>query len=229
MIGLVTGSLPFAGLPKNPATALLSEVEGQVFHGVTIRTFATQVQLATVPETICRLISEQRPVFHLALGLALGAPVLRLETTAINRLDFGVADNFGARPTGGGPIQPDGPAARMATWNASELVALLRAQGLPAVVSHHAGTHLCNVTLYVSLGAMSEKGLSGQSGFLHLPYLPEQVAQIQNAAPPEGDTAPLTERMLPSMALQLQLRALRLILDKLALAAMTRHKGVDQP
>lgn len=225
MIGLVTGSQPFAGLPDNPAATLLPKVEGEVFHGVTIRTVTTQVQLATVPETVCDLIAHTRPVFHLALGLALGAPALRLETTAINRLDFGVADNFGARPTGGGPIVPDGPAARLATWDAADLVARLRADGLPAVISHHAGTHLCNVVLYTSIGAMAANGLPGPSGFLHLPYLPEQVARFQASAPPQGDSAPLTERTLPSMSFDLQLRALRLVLDALSLSATTRPEG----
>ena len=101
MIGLVTGSQPFAGLPDNPAEHLLPEVEGASFHSVTIRSVATPVSVETVPETIAGLIAEHRPVFHVALGLALGTPVLRLETTAINRLDFAVADNFGQRPADG--------------------------------------------------------------------------------------------------------------------------------
>jgi len=216
MIGLVTGSQPFAGLPDNPAQSLLPEVEGATLHGVTIRTMATPVSVEAVPATIAGLIAEHRPAFFVALGLALGAPVLRLETTAINRLDFGVADNHGQRPADGRPIDPAGPPARMATWDARALVAELRAGGLPAVVSHHAGTHLCNATLYASLGAMAAQGLPGPCGFLHLPYLPEQVARFQAQAPAAGDLAPLTERSLPSMAFALQLAALRLVLDRLA-------------
>ncbi len=225
MIGLVTGSQPFAGLPDNPAEHLLPEVEGASFHSVTIRSVATPVSVETVPETIAGLIAEHRPVFHVALGLALGTPVLRLETTAINRLDFAVADNFGQRPADGRPIDPDGPPARMATWDARALVAGLRADGLPAVVSHHAGTHLCNVTLYTSAGAMVATGLPGPCGFLHLPYLPEQVARFQMQAPARGDLAPLTERSLPSMCFALQLRALRHVLDTLCRTASQTQGG----
>ena len=222
MIGLVTGSEPFAGLPDTPAAALLPEVEGRVFHGVTIRTIATPVRRTRVPDLIAGLIATHRPVFFVALGLALGTPALRLETTAINRLDFGVADNFGDRPTGGGPIDPDGPPARFATWDAAGLVAQLRDDGIPAVVSHHAGTHLCNATLYAAAGAMAAADLRGPCGFLHLPYLPEQIARFQRDAPAAGDTAPLTERTLPSMAFTLQLRALCLMLDTLAQGAASR-------
>lgn len=227
MIGLVTGSQPFAGLPDNPAALLLPEVEGAVVHGVTIRTMATPVSVAAVPDLIAGLIAEHRPAFYLALGLALGAPVLRLETTAINRLDFGVADNLGERPADGRPIDPDGPPARMASWDARALVAVLRAEGLPATVSHHAGTHLCNATLYAGLGAMATAGLPGPCGFLHLPYLPEQVARLQSAAPAAGDSAPLTERALPSMAFALQLRALRCVLDTLARTATASTGAPD--
>ena len=90
-IGLVTGSAPFAGLPDNPATDLLGRIDGAVIGGVTIRTAQIPVSRARLPEVIAGLIEEHRPDFYVSLGLATGAPVLRLETTAINRVDFGVA------------------------------------------------------------------------------------------------------------------------------------------
>jgi len=214
-IGLVTGSRPFAGLPDSPAETLLSLIDGMQIGATTIKAVAIDVSLDRVPQTITGLIAQHRPDFVVSLGLAPGEPVLRLETTAINRLDFGVADNDGRRPTGGGPIDPVGPAARMASWDAPELVAGLLAVGLPARVSHHAGTHLCNVTLYKALGAMQAAQLPGPCGFFHFPYLPDQVARFLSGAPSGGDTAPLTQRALPSMALELQLAALRLVLHRL--------------
>lgn len=215
-IGLVTGSRPFAGLPDNPAETLLPLVDGMQIGTTTIKAIATDVSLERVPQTITALIAQHRPDFVVSLGLAPGEPVLRLETTAINRLDFGVADNEGRRPTGGGPIEPDGPAARMASWDAPGLVASLLAAGLPARVSHHAGTHLCNATLYTALGAMQAERLPGPCGFFHFPYLADQVARFLSGAPSGGDTAPLTQRALPSMTLELQLAALRLVLRRLA-------------
>jgi pyroglutamyl-peptidase len=155
-------------------------------------------------------------VAFVALGLAPGEPVLRVETTAINRLDFGVADNEGARPTGGGPIDPEGPPARMASWDAPALARSLRGAGYPTRVSHFAGTHLCNATLYAALGAMEAEGLQGPAGFFHLPYLPHQVARFMDEAPPGGDVAPLTPRALPSMAFADQRAALIHLLTLLA-------------
>jgi pyroglutamyl-peptidase len=215
-VGLVTGSAPFAGLPDNPAADLLARVDGATFGGVTIRTAELPVSRARLPGLVEALVSEHRPAFYLSLGLALGAPVLRLETTAINRTDFGVADNEGNRPTGGGPIEDGGPAARFATWDAGALAGALLAADLPAVVSHHAGTHLCNLVLYCGLGTMQRAELGGPVGFLHLPYSPEQVARFLRDGPPGGDRAPTTLRALPSMAMEMQERALRLVLTRLA-------------
>ncbi|MFW5654925.1 MAG: hypothetical protein ACOCYW_04665 [Roseicyclus sp.] len=215
-LGLVTGSAPFAGLPDSPATDLLRRVDGAQVHGVRILTEELPVSRARLPGIVEDLVTRHRPVFYVSLGLALGAPVLRLETTAINRVDFGVADNDGARPTGGGPIDPDGPPARFATWDAGALAGQLLCHDLPAVVSHHAGTHLCNLVLYCALGAMERAGLAGPVGFFHLPHTPEQVARFLRDAPAAGDLAPPTPRALPSMAFGLQEKALRLILAALA-------------
>ncbi|MGH6943222.1 MAG: hypothetical protein ACREH6_03245, partial [Geminicoccaceae bacterium] len=48
--------------------------------------------------------------------------------------------------------------------------------GIPARLSSSAGTYLCNKTLYRFLGAIEQSGKAVPCGFIHLPYLPEQVA-----------------------------------------------------
>lgn len=218
-VGLVTGSAPFAGLPDSPSADLLRRVDGAEIAGVIVRTAELPVSRSRQPAIIESLVAEHRPVFYLSIGLALGAPVLRLETTAINRTDFGVADNDGDRPTAGSPIEDGGPPARFATWDAKALVAGLLDHDLPAVVSHHAGTHLCNLVLYCAVGAMARAGLDGPVGFLHVPYTPEQIARLLRTGPSGGDTAPLTPRDLPSMAVDLQERALRILLGRLGATA----------
>ncbi|MEM9754458.1 MAG: hypothetical protein AAF914_00610 [Pseudomonadota bacterium] len=215
-VGLVTGSAPFAGLPDNPAADLLAGIDGQVIGGITIRTAELPVSRARLPEVVQALVAEHRPAFYVSLGLALGAPALRFETTAINRTDFGVADNEGARPTGGGPIDPTGPDARFATWDAPALTNALLQADVPAVVSHHAGTHLCNLVLYTAVGAMSQAGLAGPVGFLHLPYTTAQVARFLRDAPVRGDMAPTTPRALPSLPIETQALGLRVALECLS-------------
>jgi pyroglutamyl-peptidase len=212
LVGLITGSKPFAGMADNPAQKLLSSLHGASFAGFRIETAAMECDLATLPGAVSRLIADIRPAFVISLGLALGSPVIKVETTAINRLSFAVADNEGGRPTDGRPIEAAGPHARMASWPAQEIADGLLDAGLPALVSHFAGTHLCNATLYTALGAMETSGLSGPVGFLHLPYLPSQVACFLRSAPAEGDHAPLRQRDLASMSLADQEHALSVVL-----------------
>lgn len=216
MIGLVTGSAPFAGLPDNPAADLLPRVEGLEIGRVTIRTAELPVSRARQPEVVRDLVARHRPAFWVSLGLATGAATLRLETTALNRVDFGVPDNDGDRPTDGGPIEAEGPPARFASWDAGLLTRALLARDFPAQVSHHAGTHLCNFVLYCALGEMARAGLGGPVGFLHLPYTPTQVARFLRESPAQGDQAPMTPRALPSMGFEDQEAALRVVLETLA-------------
>ena len=52
--------------------------------------------------------------------------------------------------------------------------AALRARGVPAEVSQTAGTFVCNHVFYALQHALA--GTRVRSGFVHLPYLPEQAA-----------------------------------------------------
>jgi pyroglutamyl-peptidase len=55
------------------------------------------------------------------------------------------------------------------------LVAGLKAAGYPASVSQTAGTFVCNQVFYTLQHTLA--GLGVNSGFMHLPLLPEQAAQ----------------------------------------------------
>lgn len=219
-IGLVTGSEPFAGLPTNPAQMVLPHLDGTEVDGVRIVALHTPVSYARLPALLPALIDEHRPVFVVALGLALGAPVVRAEKYAINAAHFGVADNEGARPTGGEKIDPAGPEGRAATWNAEAVAEAILAAGIPARTSYHAGTHLCNLTLYTYLGALESRGLSSPCGFLHLPYLPEQVVWMMRRRAGRGDSAPTTPLDLASMDFDTQLAAVRACLRTVARQAL---------
>ena len=205
-IGLVTGSEPFAGLPTNPAELVLPFIDGAEIDGITIVARATPVSRARLPGLLPELVAQYRPAFVLAIGLAQGANCARVEKVAINATDFAVADNDGARPLHGGKIDPAGPAARLASWDAEAVATAILAAGVPARVSYSAGTHLCNLTLYTYLGALAA---AVPCGFLHLPYLPEQLVWL--AA--QGSPAAIDQ---PSMALATQVAAVRATLRAMA-------------
>lgn len=214
-IGLVTGSKPFAGLPTNPAELVLPHIDGLVIEGVTIVARATPASRTALPHHLPELIDTYRPAFVLALGLALAAPTVRIETIGVNAMHFGIPDNEGVRPLGGQPIDPLGPPARTATWDADAVTAAILDEGIPARRSFHAGTHLCNLTLYTYLGALQARGLASPCGFLHLPYLPEQIVWLmcQQSGPGSALTASTD---LPSMTLEADIRAVKAALRVMA-------------
>ncbi len=221
-VGLVTGSAAFAGLPTNPAALVLPEIEGMIAHGIRVVTRETPVSYRALPSLLPELIGETSPAFVLSIGLALGAPVVQVESMSVNAAHFAVADNDGALPRGGARFDADGPQGRAATWDAARIVERLKDGNVPAIQSFHAGTHLCNLTLYTMLGALEAAGSRAPCGFLHLPYLPEQVVWMMRNRPAGGDHAPITPVTLPSMAFELQVAAVRTVVDALAQQAAER-------
>jgi pyroglutamyl-peptidase len=218
-IGLVTGSQPFAGLPTNPAEAVLPFVDGMEVGGIRVLALSTPVSFARLPALLADLVRKHRPAFVLALGVALGAPLVRVEAVALNAAHFAIPDNEGARPRGGVRFAEDGPDALPATWDAAAIAAAILAAGVPARVSFHAGTHLCNLTLFTYLAALKGLGSRSPCGFLHLPYLPEQVAWLIRRQGEAPDAAPGVNLELPSMALETQVSAVKAAIVALAAQA----------
>lgn len=104
---------------------------------------------------------------------------------AINLDDARIPDNAGAQPIDS-PIVAEGPAAYFTTLPIKAMVAALREAGLPAAVSHSAGTYVCNHLFYGLMHEIVRGGSSCRGGFLHIPYLPEQAARQPAGTPSMG-------------------------------------------
>jgi pyroglutamyl-peptidase len=79
---------------------------------------------------------------------------------------------------------------------------------IPARASSSAGNFLCNALFYIAQETIAARRLPTRAGFVHVPYLPEQVAQVMRAE----DRLEIHQRAdLASMALGTQLEALRII------------------
>jgi pyroglutamyl-peptidase len=127
--------------------------------------------------------------FALHLGQAPGSTALRLEQLAVN---------VGALP--GTPIDEtftlcdDGPVAYACDLPLVEWSRQLRGAGIPTAVSFHAGTYLCNATLYWSRYLAERRELKTRSTFLHLPLETSQVlsgSPIQPSLPAATTAAAL--------------------------------------
>jgi pyroglutamyl-peptidase len=171
---LLTGFEPFDGGSVNPSGEVACALDGAEIAGARVIGRVLPVSFARLPGVIADLIGTTAPVALIGMGLAGSEPAIRLEQVAINRAHSDRADNDGAKPANR-PLDQAGPAARLATLALEPIVAELRAAGIPARLSFHAGTHCCNLWLYHALGALEQRGEARPCGFVHLPCLPEQA------------------------------------------------------
>jgi pyroglutamyl-peptidase len=209
---LVLGSEPFAGLDRNPAAEIAMAMNTHRIEGMVIKGATLPVSHRLLPERIAALMASYQPKIVVALGLFIGASTIRVESTAINRADFDVADSEG-RFVRDERLDRDGPMGRTTPYPAEAIAAAIRSRGIPARSSHHAGTNLCNSVLYHLLGTAGEASIVG---FLHLPLLPEQVAALMTEAStrdPHG-LQPAAEH--PSMGIDMQIFAVKTALIGLA-------------
>ncbi|MCT9871210.1 pyroglutamyl-peptidase I [Paenarthrobacter aurescens] len=125
------------------------------------------------------------PDIVVCVGLAGGRDRVSLERVAINCDDARIPDNKGQRPIDE-EVVPGGPAAYFSSLPIKAALRNLQIAGIKGEVSQSAGTYVCNHVFYALMHLLaSEPDVRG--GFVHVPYLPEQVS-------PEGVT--------PSMSLE---------------------------
>ena len=177
---LVTGFDPFGGEKINPALeavkSLPSEIHGAEIHWVEIPTVFYKA--ADVLETA---IIRYQPDAVLCIGQAGGRASLTPERVAINQDDARIPDNQGNQPIDT-PIRLDGQAAYFSTLPIKAMVQAIKEEGLPATVSNTAGTFVCNHLMYQALYLADKKFPHMRAGFMHIPYMTEQVVNKPNTA-----------------------------------------------
>jgi len=177
---LVTGFDPFGGEKINPALeavkSLPSEIHGAEIHWVEIPTVFYKA--ADVLETA---IIRYQPDAVLCIGQAGGRASLTPERVAINQDDARIPDNQGNQPIDT-PIRLDGQAAYFSTLPIKAMVQAIKEEGLPATVSNTAGTFVCNHLMYQALYLADKKFSHMRAGFMHIPYMTEQVINKPNTA-----------------------------------------------
>jgi len=70
----------------------------------------------------------------------------------------------------------EGPAAYFASLPVKAMTRALSDAGLPAEVSHTAGTFVCNHVFYGLMHALKERAQT-RGGFVHVPFTSEQAAR----------------------------------------------------
>jgi pyroglutamyl-peptidase len=170
---LLMGFEPFDQDLVNPSWEAVRRLDG-VQLAVDVRVVARQLPcaFATVGECLTQLIDALQPAMVIATGLGPGRSVISFERVAINVNDARIPDNLGEQPIDT-PVVADGPAAYFTTLPIKAMVKAVREAGIGASVSQTAGTFVCNQVFYLLQHALAATAV--RSGFIHVPYLPEQV------------------------------------------------------
>ena len=209
---LLTGFEPYAGRSSNPSAEIVKALAGSLVDGSRIEGLLLPVSLDRSGEILSAAMNRIQPDVVLSTGLWPGEPVVRVERRAANFIHSEVPDNDGIRKHSQ-KVMPDGPAAYDVSLPVDDIVAALRRQGIPARASETAGSFLCNATLYRVLRAAQSKDRIMRCGFVHLPYLPEQVAALLDGIDADDATELHQRGDLASMSATTMAEAIITVLD----------------
>lgn len=170
---LLTGFEPFAGEKINPSWEIVRALpEDLVSYRVEKRCIPVQFGLSIIAAT--EAIEKLKPTLVLCLGEAGNRSHMSVERIAINIDDARIADNAGNKPVDE-PVHADGPAAYFCSLPIKTMVNAITHKNIPAEVSNSAGTFVCNHLIYGVLHHIAQHGYKIRAGFMHVPYLDEQV------------------------------------------------------
>jgi pyroglutamyl-peptidase len=209
---LVTGFEPYGGRGSNPAFDLARGIDGASIAGMKIAGRGLPARFEGLRARLEDLIETEKPDLVISIGLWPGENMIRLERFAHNLADFDIPDNAGSRIRDG-DLQSNGAVALKASWPVRRIQERMLAEGVPARLSETAGTFLCNATLYSCLETLEKQSGRRLCGFMHVPYLPAQVAELIGEIGREGKEELGQRADLASMDLAVMRRALELALE----------------
>ena len=195
---LMTAFDAFGGETINPALEAVQRVIPPM--GVELVRIEVPTIFGKSVQVVADAIAREHPDVVLCIGQAGGRAQITPERVAINVMDATIADNIGVMPVDE-PVVPGGENALFATVPIKQMVKAIQLEGIPAKLSNTAGTFVCNQLLYGVLYLCKARYPHTRAGFIHVPFLPQQVAGKGN---------------LPSMPLEDMVRALEAVLACLA-------------
>ena len=200
---LLTAFEPYDRWTENASWLALVELTKDVPADVDITTRRYPVDFNVVKDRLAEDLAAQYD-YAVHLGQAPGSAVVQLEQMAINAGGHSSQQRHEHRP-----LSDDGPVAYRSSLPLDAWVPLLRGAGIPTVMSFHAGTYLCNATLYWTHYLAERNGWPTQAVFVHLPLSTSQVAADNHS--------------MASLPTEMSAEAVRLILSQLATSSNLSH------
>ena len=175
---LVSGFDPFGGESINPSIEAVKRLPDSI-NGVEIIKLEIPTVIGKSIDKLTQAVETYLPDVVLCVGQAGGRSDISVERIAINIDDCRIKDNEGNQPIDE-PIVFNGPDAYFLTLPIKSIVSNLQSQGIPASVSNSAGTFICNHVAYGMAHLAKTKYPNMRTGFIHIPFIPEQVLNKSN-------------------------------------------------
>ena len=183
---LVTGFEPFNGGSVNPSEQIVYRLTAPA--GATLIKEILPVEFKKSKARLQELFRKHQPDIVLSIGQAGGRPEISVERVAINIDSVKSSDGSRLLPDNAGDvpvddaIETDGATAYFATLPIWDMVEAIQKAGVPAGISNSAGTYVCNHVMYVNLHLAAVEYPKMKAGFVHVPFLPEQIQQREDRA-----------------------------------------------
>jgi len=175
---LITGFDPFGNENINPAWEAVKLLPSKI-EGVEV----IKLQIPTVFKksinTILEGVKKHKPDVIICVGQAGGRYDLTIERVAINLDDARIKDNEGNQPIDES-IYVDGQDAYFTSLPLKAMVKEIQKNNIPSSISNTAGTYVCNHVMYGVLYHIEKYAITKKSGFIHVPFIPQQVLDKKN-------------------------------------------------
>lgn len=175
---LITGFDPFGTEDINPSIEAVKRLPETIGETQIIK-----LEIPTIfhqsAEVVKKAIINEQPDYVLHIGQAGGRAEMTPERVAINLDDARIEDNANQQPIDQ-PIKSDGEAAYFSQLPIKAMVEYMKRSNIPASISNTAGTFVCNHIMYQTLYLSKTEFPDLKAGFMHIPFLPEQVIDRPN-------------------------------------------------
>lgn len=177
---LVSGFDPFGGEKINPAIEAVKLLPDEISGAKIIKVEIPTVRIKSL-QKLEEVIEKEKPDVVLNIGQAGGRTDITVERVGINVDDFRIKDNEGNMPIDE-KIKQDGADAYLVKVPIKAMVKKMVENNIPASVSNTAGTFVCNHVCYAMAYLAQTKYKNMKTGFIHIPFLPQQVLDKKNTA-----------------------------------------------
>ena len=175
---LITGFDKFGSESINPSSLCVNSLPDNI-DNIEIK----KITLPTIFKDSSHVLEENiasfSPNIVICVGQAGGRSKITPERIAINIDDARIPDNIGNSPIDE-TIRKDGENAYFSTLPIKAIVDELNKNNIPSAISNTAGTFVCNHIMYDALYITSKKYPNIKAGFIHIPYIEEQILDKPN-------------------------------------------------